>query len=108
MGVGSLGRRTAWRAVMPSLIVILLPALFLGASSRRAARAQTTTPPNIVLIVTDDQRYDSLAHMPNLRSLLIDRGMRLDQAIVSNPLCCPSRATILTGRYSHSTSVYQN
>jgi N-acetylglucosamine-6-sulfatase len=108
MGVGSLRRRRASRVITLTLIVVVLPVLFLGESSPRAARAQTTTPPNIVLIVTDDQRYDSLAHMPNLRRLLIGRGMRLDQAIVSNPLCCPSRATILTGRYSHSTGVYTN
>ena len=34
--------------------------------------------------------------------------MRLRRAIVSNALCCPSRATILTGRYSHTTGVYAN
>src|SRR5919106_4630950 len=104
MGVGSLRRRTVWRAVTPWLIVILLQALFLGTSSPRAAHAQSAPRPNIVLILTDDQRYDSLARMPNVQNLLIRRGMSLDQAIVSNPLCCPSRATILTGRYSHSTT----
>ena len=34
--------------------------------------------------------------------------MTLRRAIVSNPLCCPSRATIFTGRYSHTTGVYTN
>ena len=64
--------------------------------------------PDIVLIVTDDQRYDTLKVMPEVQRLLIDGGMQLKQAIITNPLCCPSRATILTGRYSHTTGVYFN
>jgi N-acetylglucosamine-6-sulfatase len=74
----------------------------------RSAQAQTPGPPNIILIVTDDQRYDSLRAMPTVRRLLVDRGMTLATAIVSDPICCPSRATILTGRYAHTTGVYAN
>jgi arylsulfatase A-like enzyme len=78
--------------------------------------AQTISPPagtvssrpDIVLIITDDQRYDTLRVMPQVERLLIHGGMQLRQAIISNPLCCPSRATILTGRYSHTTGVYFN
>lgn len=69
---------------------------------------QTSDRPNIVLIVTDDQRLDSLTKMPEVQRLLVRRGMTFDQAVVTNPLCCPSRATILTGRYSHTTGVYFN
>jgi N-acetylglucosamine-6-sulfatase len=68
----------------------------------------TSDGPNIVLIVTDDQRWDSLSKMPEVQRLLVRRGMTFNQAIVTNPLCCPSRATILTGRYSHTTGVYFN
>jgi arylsulfatase A-like enzyme len=64
--------------------------------------------PNIVLIVSDDQRYDELSHMPNVQSDLIDRGVNFSNAFVSNPLCCPSRVSILTGQYSHSSGVYSN
>jgi arylsulfatase A-like enzyme len=64
--------------------------------------------PDIVLIVTDDQRYDTLDAMPSVRTLLAGSGIEFTQAFVGNPLCCPSRATILTGRYSHSTGVYTN
>ncbi|HEX4941813.1 MAG TPA: sulfatase [Actinomycetota bacterium] len=71
--------------------------------------ALTLSPrPDIVLIITDDQRYDTFQVMPHVQRLLIDGGMQLSQAITSNPLCCPSRATILTGRYSHTTGVYFN
>jgi arylsulfatase A-like enzyme len=82
--------------------------LLAAETTRRPARAQTPRPPNIILIVTDDQRFDSLRAMPTVRRLLVDRGMSLTRAIVSDPICCPSRATILTGRYAHTTGVYAN
>lgn len=65
-------------------------------------------PPSIVLIVTDDQRWDTLHSMPTVRRALIGRGVTFPEGFVVNPECCPSRASILTGRYSHSTGVYTN
>jgi N-acetylglucosamine-6-sulfatase len=70
--------------------------------------AEATTPPSIVLIVTDDQRWDTLWAMPNVQSDLVGHGVRFKSGFVVNSFCCPSRATILTGRYSHSTGVYRN
>jgi N-acetylglucosamine-6-sulfatase len=67
-----------------------------------------TVQPNIVLILTDDQRYDELDHMPTVQSELIGKGVDFTNGFVVNPLCCPSRATILTGKYSHGTDVYSN
>jgi arylsulfatase A-like enzyme len=64
--------------------------------------------PNIVLILTDDQRADTLPYMPNVQRLLVDQGIRFSNGYVVNPLCCPSRASILTGAYSHTTGVYTN
>ncbi len=64
--------------------------------------------PNIVLIVTDDQRWDTLRYMPWVRRHLIHHGTTFENAFVVNPVCCPSRASILTGRYSHGTGVYTN
>ncbi|MFN2543536.1 MAG: sulfatase [Actinomycetota bacterium] len=66
----------------------------------------TPTGPNVVLIVTDDQRWDTLSRMPNVQRLLVQRGVTFSNGFVVNSLCCPSRASILTGRYSHSTGVY--
>ncbi len=65
-------------------------------------------PPNIVLILTDDQTADELDNMPNLSAQLIGKGVTFSGAFVSNPLCCPSRTSILTGMYSHGTDVYRN
>jgi N-acetylglucosamine-6-sulfatase len=67
-----------------------------------------TVQPNIVLILTDDQRYDELDHMPTVQDELIGKGIDFTDGFVVNPLCCPSRTTILTGKYSHGTDVYSN
>jgi N-acetylglucosamine-6-sulfatase len=64
--------------------------------------------PNIVLILTDDQRWDTLWSMPNVKKLLVDHGVTFANAFVTNSFCCPSRSTILTGNYSHTTGIYGN
>jgi N-acetylglucosamine-6-sulfatase len=72
------------------------------------ADVATTRRPNVVVILTDDQRYDTLWAMPQVQSLLVDHGVTFSNAFVSNSFCCPSRATILTGNYSHTTGIYGN
>jgi N-acetylglucosamine-6-sulfatase len=62
--------------------------------------------PNIVFIVTDDQRWDTVSAMPQVTESLVGHGVTFSNGFVVNSLCCPSRASILTGRYSHSTRVY--
>jgi arylsulfatase A-like enzyme len=64
--------------------------------------------PNIVLILTDDQRWDTLSVMPNVRRLLGESGVTFENASVTTALCCPSRASILTGQYTRHTGVYKN
>jgi arylsulfatase A-like enzyme len=59
-------------------------------------------------VVTDDQRADTLFAMPTVNKELVRHGVRFTKAFVVNPLCCPSRASILTGKYSHSTGVWRN
>jgi N-acetylglucosamine-6-sulfatase len=65
-------------------------------------------PRNVIVILTDDQPRRTLAAMPQLQSQLVAKGMTFTNAVVSNPLCCPSRATFLTGRYAHETGVWDN
>ena len=61
--------------------------------------------PNVLLIVTDDQRAtNTLWAMPKTLAAF-RRGTRYTNAFATTPLCCPSRATILTGRYAHNTGV---
>jgi arylsulfatase A-like enzyme len=59
-------------------------------------------------VVTDDQRWDTLSALPTVQRELVGKGVTFRNAFVVNALCCPSRASILTGRYSHSTGVWVN
>jgi N-acetylglucosamine-6-sulfatase len=114
-GRGSAARARSWthRARRrPALLLVLVAAATVasgvGPTGLRSVQAAPVRPPNIVLILTDDQRWDSLWAMPNVQSLLVDHGVRFDNAFVSNARCCPSRTSILTGDYSHTTGVYTN
>ncbi|MBA3636360.1 MAG: sulfatase [Rubrobacteraceae bacterium] len=95
--------RTVLLSVAVALAVLLLSGVW-GSASREARGA--TTKPNIVFILADDMRKDDLKYMPKTRSVLKDRGMSFRNAYVSNPLCCPSRATTLRGQYAHNTGVW--
>ncbi|WP_030173642.1 sulfatase family protein [Spirillospora albida] len=63
--------------------------------------------PNIVYVLTDDLSWDLVDHMPNVKRLR-QRGMTFSNYFVADTLCCPSRATILTGKYPHNTGVLTN
>jgi arylsulfatase A-like enzyme len=84
------------------------PVISSAESETPTPRGLRTSLPNIVLILTDDQRADTLRFMPNVQRLLVDQGIRFSNGYVVNPLCCPSRSSILTGAYSHTTGVYTN
>ncbi|HET7555263.1 MAG TPA: sulfatase [Gaiellaceae bacterium] len=79
-----------------------------AAEQARSAAPGAHQPPSIVLVVTDDQRWDTLWGMRAVEEALADHGVTFTNSFVVNPLCCPSRASLLTGRYSHSTGVYLN
>lgn len=106
------GARMRTVAALAAGLTILGPLVLTDGDDVSAApvgSATATRPrPDVVLILTDDQRTDSLLGMSSVRRLLVDRGTRFTQAHVPNSLCCPSRATILTGRYSHDTGVWRN
>ena len=61
--------------------------------------------PNLVVVMTDDQTLEELSGMPKTRRLLAARGVSFDHSFVSYPVCCPSRATYLTGQYAHNHGV---
>jgi arylsulfatase A-like enzyme len=83
---------------------VLVCALSVGA----AQPALAARPPDIVLIVTDDQRVDTLPWMPIVQRRLVRRGVTFTNAMVPTPTCCPSRSSILTGLFAHSTGVWSN
>jgi arylsulfatase A-like enzyme len=59
----------------------------------------------VVVIMTDDQN-ESMAGLPLTQALLGGQGTTFRNSYVSYPLCCPSRATFLTGQYSHNHGVF--
>ena len=70
---------------------------------------EPATPPNILVFVTDDQRFQqSMKVMPRTRRWFERGGTSFDQAYVTTPLCCPSRASILTGQLAHNHGVVRN
>ena len=91
---------------MVALCAIVLAAIPQLGSVRAAGPPQNR--PNIVLILTDDQRWDTLWSMPIVQRDLVHQGVTFKNAFVVNSLCCPSRASFLTGGYSHTTGVYSN
>ena len=64
--------------------------------------------PNVIFVLADDLDYASARQMPVLRSRFIEQGASFENAFVSHPICCPSRATILTGLYHHNHGVLGN
>lgn len=72
--------------------------------------SQTASPkkPNIVVIMTDDQALADVSKLPNVNKLLVDKGINFTNAVDSFPLCCPARATFITGQYAHNHKVIGN
>jgi N-acetylglucosamine-6-sulfatase len=64
--------------------------------------------PNILFILADDMKASDLEHMPGVQSLLVDQGVKFTRPWVSRSLCCPSRATIFRGQYTHNHKVWVN
>ena len=95
----------------PLVVATVLLALALASPANGADR-----PPNLLFIFADDLTCQALSCYGESRHLLdtphIDRlareGMRFDRCLVTNSICGPSRATILTGKYSHKNGFYNN
>ena len=73
-----------------------------------AGTLEAAQRPNVVVLMTDDQTLRSMRAMPRTRTLLGDAGATFANSFVNNPRCCPSRATFLTGQYSHNHGVLTN
>jgi arylsulfatase A-like enzyme len=80
-----------------------------GTPPATVGQAEAAPPrPNIVVIETDDQTLESMRVMDNVNSLIGDHGVTFRNSFVNFALCCPSRATFLTGDYMHNHRVFGN
>jgi arylsulfatase A-like enzyme len=86
---------------------LILCLLLSATGSSSVSGAATAGAPSILIFVTDDQR-EGLEVMPKTRRWLRDGGTKYANSFVTTPLCCPSRASIFTGRYAHNHGVRQN
>lgn len=90
--------------------------LIVGLISGNRLHAADNRQPNILFIFSDDLTCQAISTYGEKRKLLetphMDRlareGMRFDRCLVTNSICGPSRATILTGKYSHRNGFYNN
>jgi N-acetylglucosamine-6-sulfatase len=80
-----------------------------GAEDAAAKKPKPQTRPNLILIVVDDMPMSFLEPtLPNTIELLGNQGTTFSEYVVTTPLCCPSRATMLSGQYGHNNGVLAN
>jgi N-acetylglucosamine-6-sulfatase len=125
-----LGARVALGASLLALFAALIfaagqPSASASAPDASASKRQNTLlptgqQPNFVVIQTDDQTLDQLyatytppggspiPAMPNTLASIAEKGVTFNRYYVPYPLCCPSRVSLLTGRYAHSHNVRGN
>src|SRR5690606_31260773 len=76
-----------------------------------AQACPAATPPDIIVLMVDDldvatfNRALELGLLPAIDEAMVHGGMRFDQSFVTDSLCCPSRATFMTGQYPHNHGV---
>ena len=118
---GSLRSFVLWPAV---LAVVLLGGVLTEGKPSDVPQAQAADPhagrrstvdgetvrerPNVVVVMADDMRADDMRFMPRVRRLLMAHGLSYRNSFSPFPLCCPARASFLTGQYAHNHHVLGN
>src|SRR3954452_2757587 len=102
------GRVSKLASASTALVVALALVAWPTAATARTAASARDGRPNILVVMTDDQNVNDVAKMPNVQKLLAKQGTSFTNAVDSFPLCCPSRATFITGQYEHNHGVAGN
>jgi N-acetylglucosamine-6-sulfatase len=100
--------RKPYKQFVLFVLIGVFATLGMTASQPDTSVAQTAGKPNILFILADDMRASDLDHMPNTQSLLARQGVKFTKAWTTRSLCCPSRASTLTGQYAHNHGVWVN
>jgi N-acetylglucosamine-6-sulfatase len=101
-------RPRAWGVLAAAFAALTLSALLAVQSGSSAVSQVAPAKPNILVLMTDDQTVESLRVMSNVNSLLARQGVTFANSFASYPLCCPSRATYITGQYGHNHTIMGN
>lgn len=89
-------------------IILAAPVAFVVEGAAGVSARPEFVRPNVIVIVTDDQRYGTEVGMPTLMSEVAANGVRFTQAMVPTSWCCPSRVSLFTGNFAHTTGVWEN
>ena len=97
----------------PRLVLIVLVLLAAGGLLALLPPGERAADPpgeraNVVVIIVDDQDAWSLRVMPKTARKLAGQGITFERFFATFPLCCPSRATMLTGQYAHNHGIWSN
>jgi N-acetylglucosamine-6-sulfatase len=96
------------RSVKYIFVVTLLCLVGASVSSTSLPEVEAASRPNIIFVMTNDQDKDTLRYMPFVRDNMMNNGTTFPNATFNYPLCCPSRASILRGQYTHNHGVWEN
>ncbi|MBX7137936.1 MAG: sulfatase-like hydrolase/transferase [Oligoflexia bacterium] len=96
--------------LLRSALLSLIGSIFLIGIAHFSAPASAADAlrPNFLIIITDDQRYDDMPVMEYTHGKIFNEGCNFTKAYVTTPLCCPSRTSILTGKYASQHGVLNN
>ena len=92
---------------MTRAAVVVLALTLAVAFGGAPASGQAPGRPNLLVLMTDDLEVDDLKALPSVRRLA-EQGTTFSNSFVGYSLCCPSRATYLSGQYNHNNGVLSN
>lgn len=87
---------------------LFLPHVGKGAAPAATPSFEAANPPNLLIVLSDDQRFDTMEYMPLSQAQIFDQGTTFLRAYATTSSCCPSRASLLTGKYAHNHGVHLN
>ena len=98
------------RTILGLAVAGAVVAAWVGGVAPSPSQAVGSAAPNFVVVVVDDARADDLGprFMPQANARIARQGARFTRFYAPFPLCCPARATMLTGQYAHNHGVVAN
>jgi arylsulfatase A-like enzyme len=94
----------AWPGTAALVVMVMMAAPVPLTQSKASGEL-----PNVLIIMTDDHRRDAgKKYMSELDLRFRQEGTKFTEAVATTPLCCPSRASIMTGQYTHNHGVWGN
>uniref|UniRef100_A0A0K8VY72 N-acetylglucosamine-6-sulfatase n=1 Tax=Bactrocera latifrons TaxID=174628 RepID=A0A0K8VY72_BACLA len=97
------------RIKMPPVTLAMVACLLLVSLTPTKA-GEVNDKPNILLILSDDQdiSLEGMTPMRQVQKFIAKAGVQFNHAYTSSPLCCPSRASLLSGMYAHNHGTINN